>query len=133
MKKRNRQIHKILVFAIALVWFANGLIAKFLDFVPRHAEIVGRILGEEHAQSLTKMIGLAEIAMAVWIVSRIWSRINAAVQIALVLIMNLIEIVFAKELLLFGYFNLLFAGFFVFVVYYNEFIIGKNPQNAVIS
>ncbi|MBL9170823.1 MAG: hypothetical protein JNN07_24030 [Verrucomicrobiales bacterium] len=48
------------------VWLVNGMYCKVLDGVPRHRWIVARILGEDHSLFLTRLIGIAEIAMAVW-------------------------------------------------------------------
>ena len=111
--------HKILTFCIAAVWLANGLFCKVLNFVPRHQEIVARILGNEYAFLLTKAIGFSEILMCIWILSGIKKRFCAITQITIVLTMNLIEFIFAKDLLLFGKMNALFAVLFVGVVYFN--------------
>jgi len=91
------------------VWVANGLLCKVLDLVPRHREIVGRILGEDHALALTRAIGIGEIAMAVWILSGIQSRWSAWAQIAAVMTMNVIEFFMVPDLLLFGKINILVA------------------------
>jgi len=67
---------KSLYFAIrvliGLVWLINGLICKVLMLVPRHNEIVSKILGEKHALLLTHTIGIGEIALAIWI----WSGLS---------------------------------------------------------
>lgn len=64
-------IKTILTIGISLVWLINGLFCKVLDFVPRHELIVSRILGTEYASIFTKLIGIAEILMVVWILSGI--------------------------------------------------------------
>ena len=111
--------HKILTFCIAAVWLVNGLFCKVLNFVPRHQEIVARILGNEYAFLLTKAIGFSEILMCIWILSGIKQRFCAIAQITIVLTMNLIEFFLAKDLLLFGKMNALFAVLFVSVVYFS--------------
>lgn len=121
-------IHKILTFFIAAVWFINGLFAKVLGFVPRHEQIVARFFGEGYAGIIIKFIGFGEILMAVWILIRIFSRQNAITQIALVATMNIIEFFFARELLLWGGFNAVFALMFIFLIYYNEFVLGKSLE-----
>lgn len=73
----NQIPHILATTVITLVWFVNGLFCKVLDLVPRHQEIVSRILGEQHAWFFTKAIGVAEILMVVWILSRIKSRFCA--------------------------------------------------------
>lgn len=101
---------------IAAVWLVMGLGAKVLGLAPRHREIVSRILGEEHADTLTLVIGLGEILLAAWILSGRYPRLCVAVQIGLVATMNVIESTLARDLLLFGRWNLLVAvAFMVFV------------------
>jgi uncharacterized membrane protein YphA (DoxX/SURF4 family) len=116
----------LFVVLFALVWFVNGLYCKVLNGVPRHRQIVARILGESHAATLTILIGLAEIGMAAWILSGIKPRWCAYCQIVIVLTMNLIEFMLAPDLLLFGRTNLLVASFFVVVVYLAERIPVKS-------
>lgn len=121
-------LHKLLTYLIAAVWFINGLFCKLLNFVPRHQQIVAQILGEEYAAILTKLIGVAEIGMAIWVLSRIFSRFNAIVQIFIVLTMNVLEFLIVPDALLWGKLNFFFALIFVLIVYYNEFILSKQAD-----
>jgi uncharacterized membrane protein YphA (DoxX/SURF4 family) len=109
-------------YLIASIWLVNGFVCKVMNFLPRHHQIVARILGEEHATFLTILIGIAEILMAAWILSGIKSRWNAIIQILLVASMNLIEFFLCPDLLLWGRLNAVFAILFVLVIYYNEFV-----------
>lgn len=111
------------VFArlFALVWLINGLFCKVLDLVPRHREIVGRILGEDHAPTLTRLIGASEIVMAIWILSGWRWRWSATAQIVAVLTMNVIELWLVPDLLLFGRWNACIALAYVCVVAYAGF------------
>ncbi|MEN7548591.1 DoxX-like family protein [Rapidithrix thailandica] len=118
--------HKLLTFSIALVWFINGFYCKILNLVPRHQQIVAHILGNENADIFTKMIGTSEVFMVVWIISRTYSRINAITQILIVVVMNILELIIAPDLLLWGKFNLLFALLFCILVYFNEFILNRK-------
>lgn len=120
---RKTVIHKGLAWLIAGVWIINGLFCKVLGLVPRHQQIVAEILGEQYAGVLTKMIGGAEIVMAVWIVSGYKSRWNALVQILVVGVMNILEFMLVPELLLWGRFNIAFAALFILVVYYQEWVL----------
>lgn len=122
----NRQINRILNYLIAAVWLANGLFCKVFNLVPRHREIVGRILGSEYASSLTTIIGFLEIAMAMWILSRIKTKLNAIAQIVIVAIMNTLEFILVPDLLLWGKLNSFFALVFILVIYYNEFFLNKK-------
>ncbi|HRQ87870.1 MAG TPA: DoxX-like family protein [Bacteroidia bacterium] len=105
----------------SLVWLANGLWAKLLDGVPRHREIVARILGEDHSLLLTRLIGAGEVLMAAWILSGIWRQRSAVAQIAAVLAMNVIEFLLARDLLLFGGGNFPLALAYVGLVAWAEF------------
>ncbi|MBT1696062.1 hypothetical protein KK083_04185 [Fulvivirgaceae bacterium PWU4] len=113
---------------ICLVWFINGLLCKVLTLVPRHQEIVSRILGAEYAWLFTKAIGVAEILMVVWIVSRIQRRFCSLFQIAVVATMNIMEFILVPDLLLFGRMNIVFASLFIGLIYVNEFILSGSKQ-----
>ena len=117
--------------SFAAVWIVNGLFCKVLDMVPRHREIVGRIMGEEHAVLLTKLIGLGELGMAAWILSGLWPKWSALAQIVTVLLMNAIEFFLAADLLLFGRYNALVALAYAAGVAYVEFA-GK-PRSPTIA
>ncbi|MGB6221711.1 DoxX-like family protein [Haloferula sp.] len=106
----------------AAVWLVNGIGCKVLDLVPRHREIVARILGEDHSLLLTRLIGLSEVGMALWILSGIRARWSAVAQIAGVATMNLIEFFLAPDLLLFGQWNALVAAAYIGLVYWEEFV-----------
>ena len=123
--------NKVINFLIAAVWLANGLFCKVLNQVPRHQEIVARILGSSHAALLTKTIGFAEIAMAVWIVSGYWSRLNTILQVLVIGAMNILEFFLVPDLLLWGRFNLLFAFLFMGVIVYNGFYLKPKPVQQV--
>jgi uncharacterized membrane protein YphA (DoxX/SURF4 family) len=124
-----RTINRVITFCVAIVWIANGLFCKVLNLVPRHAEIVARIIGEDYSGPLTVLIGCSEIVMAIWILSGFKSRINALTQIVVVGTMNILEFILASDLLLWGKLNALFAFLFVLVVYFNEFYLNKKQGN----
>lgn len=94
--------------------------------VPRHEQIVARILGTDYSRPLTVIIGTLEIAMAIWILTKIKSRWNALTQIILVATMNIMEYILAADLLLWGKFNSFFALLFIALIYYNEFVLTAN-------
>ncbi len=114
-------IYRLLHYLIALVWLVNGLFCKVLNGVPRHREIVARILGGEYADLFTRAIGLAEIAMAAWVASGIMPRVNALAQVAIIALMNVLEFALVPDLLLWGRLNALFAFLFISLILYNEF------------
>ncbi|MDB5133593.1 MAG: hypothetical protein JWP37_196 [Mucilaginibacter sp.] len=119
-------MYKALTYLIAAVWFVNGFLCKILNLVSRHELIVSRILGTEHAALFTKSIGVAEVLMGVWIISGIKHRLNALVQIVIILTMNVIEFTLAPDLLLWGRANLAFAILFVVLICVNEFALRKK-------
>ena len=121
------RIYKKLTYCIATVWIANRLFCKVLNLVPRHEQIVARILGDDYSRLMTILIGLSEIIMAVWILSAYKTKLNAIVQIAVVATMNTLEFMLVPDLLLWGKLNSLFAFIFILVVYFNEFYF-KNKQ-----
>ena len=124
MKSKN--IYNILNYCIAFIWVANGLFCKILNLVPRHQQIVGRILGNEHSRLLTILIGISETLMGIWIISRIAPRLNAIIQILVVATMNTLEFILVPDLLLWGRFNALYAFMLILVIYFNEFYLNKK-------
>jgi hypothetical protein len=115
-------------YFIALVWIVNGLYAKILNGVPRHQAIVEDILGIEWGPLLTKFIGVSEIFMAVWILSRWFYKLNAGLQIGIILLMNILEMTLCPELLLWGRWNFVFALLFCGIIYWNNFINNKHVR-----
>lgn len=119
-------------YFIATVWITNGLFCKVLNLVPRHQEIVVRILGNEHARLLTLLIGVAEIGMAAWTLSGTRKRLNVVTQIFVIATMNSVEFFLVPDLLLWGRANAIFAFVFIVLIYCNEFHVTKKlTQNTV--
>jgi DoxX-like family/Uncharacterized conserved protein (COG2071) len=88
--------------ALAAVWLVHGLYNKLLGGSPRHLAIVQSVPGLHGVAGAQMLmaIGVAEVAIAVWMLSRrapIWC---AAVQTVLLLSMNVVELTFARRLLL---------------------------------
>jgi len=120
--------YKTITYLLAAIWLINGLYCKIFNFIPRHQQIVGEILGEEYASILTLTIGALEIAMAVWIVIGIKSKWNAIAQIVIILSMNLLEFFLVSDLLLWGGFNMIFALILALIIYFNEFKMKKTKR-----
>jgi uncharacterized membrane protein YphA (DoxX/SURF4 family) len=125
--------YKLSTYFIAIVWFINGLLAKILNLVPRHELIVQTIfqdfLSLEISFYLTKLIGISEIILAIWILSGYKSRFVAILQIVVIMTMNIIEFTLVDNLLLFGKWNMLIALFFSSFIYLSEFVWkSKNIQ-----
>lgn len=125
--------YNYLNYFFCLVWIINGLFCKILNLEPRHQEIVGEILGNEYSQIFTIIIGFFEVLMAVWIVLQLFPNFNAILQIIIIATMNIIEFSVVPDLLLWGKFNIIFAGFFIALIYYKEFILKKEITNVSVS
>ncbi len=124
----KQRIHKIITYFIAAVWIANGLFCKVLNLVPRHEEIVAKILLTDYARQLVVIIGLLEIGIAIWILTGYKTKINAIVQIVIVATMNTLEFILVPDLLLWGKLNSFFALVFIAVVYFTEFYLNNKKS-----
>ena len=87
---------------IAAVWLVHGLYNKLLGGSPRHLAIVQSVPGLSGATGISMLdaIGVFEVAVACWIVSGRRLRLCTAVQVAALLSMNVLELTFARHLLL---------------------------------
>lgn len=117
----KKKKHPVITYLIAAVWFINGLFCKVLNLVPRHQQIVARILGGDHVQLLTVLIGLSETVMAAWILSGFAKRVNVITQVLIIAVMNTLEFILAPDLLLWGKANAVFAFLFIILIVYNGF------------
>lgn len=122
----TKSLHKTLTFLIVTVWLINGLVCKLLNLVPRHQQIVAEILGGHNSRLFTFLIGIFEIIMAFWVLTKYKSKWNAIAQIAIVATMNILEFILVPEHLLWSRFNIFFALLFIVLVYYNEFVLKKK-------
>ncbi|MEP6465204.1 MAG: DoxX-like family protein [Parafilimonas sp.] len=116
-------MHLIVNIFIALVWLVNGLLCKLFNLVPRHQMIVQKILGYQYGVFITKIIGISEILMSVWVISNIESHICSIIQIVIIMIMNIIEFFYARRLLLFGRMNIVIAILLCCIIYLNTFAV----------
>lgn len=125
-------LYRLLTVCIAAIWLLNGLFCKVLNLVPRHQHIVANILGEEHSLTFTRVIGVAEIVMAVWVLSSYRSRLSTIIQIVVIGVMNVIEFAMVPNLLLWGRLNILFAFVLMAIIYFNEFHLKVHAVNNVL-
>ena len=119
---------RILTYCIAAVWLVNGLYCKVLNRVPRHQEIVGEILGHDHAYWLTKLIGFGEVILCAWVLSGLHRRLCTLLQVALVMGMNVLENMLVPEMLLWGKMNFVFASLFSVILLWKEFMLNPNKK-----
>lgn len=116
-------LNRLLILFYSLIWLVNGLFCKILNLVPRHQQIVAEILGETYAKTLTIAIGVGEMLMAIWIISRKFAQLSAITQILLIVTMNILEFILAPHLLLWGRLNIVFALCLAALVYYQGFVL----------
>lgn len=124
----KKQMHVVVTLLIATVWIAFGLFCKVLDFVPRHEEIVARILGVRYAGPITRGIGVLEVMMGLWVLSGLEKEVNAIAQMTLIGIMNLTEAILVPDLLLWGRLNAVFALALIAVIYVNVWKLGERAN-----
>lgn len=124
-------IYRISRYVIALVWLINGLFCKVFDLVPRHQQIVDRILNISNGSILTILIGISEVAMFIWIISGLFKKFNAITQVVVIIGMNILEYLLAKDLLLWGQYNLFYALGLCGIILYTEFILSKADHSNV--
>ena len=88
--------------ALASVWLVHGLYNKLLGGSPRHLAIVQSVPGLHAAAGVRMLVavGIAEVAIAIWMISRRAPRACAGVQTVLLLSMNVVELTYARPLLL---------------------------------
>lgn len=91
---------RVLTWVTAAVWLLFGLGFKVLGLVPRHRQIVAGVLGESLAGPATVFIGVGETLIGLWIATTLYPRLCAAVQTVAIVAMNILELRFAKNLLL---------------------------------
>lgn len=121
--ERARVLNRLLILFFSLIWLVNGLFCKILNLVPRHQQIVAEILGETYAKTLTIAIGVGEVLIAIWIISRKFAQLSAITQILLIVTMNILEFILAPHLLLWGRLNIVFALCLAALVYYQGFVL----------
>ena len=102
-KPRSRaRVARILSASVAAVWLYHGLFNKLLHGNPRHLEIVRSVpvFSDATAPIALAFIGVCEVLIALWILSGRFPRICAAIQTAVLIPMNMVEIIWARSHLL---------------------------------
>lgn len=96
----KRMSDGLLTALIGSVWIFHGLYSKLLGGIPRHRLIVERVLGEEAGTPVTIVVGALEVLLGLWVFTRRKRLACALVQSLAILLMNTLEIVLAKDLLI---------------------------------
>ena len=93
---------RLIRLGVASVWLVHGLYNKLLGGSPRHLAIVQSVpglAGVAGERTLTA-VGLFEVATGLWVLSGRRLRLCAAIQTVVLLSMNVVELTFARPLLL---------------------------------
>lgn len=87
---------------VASVWLIHGLYNKLLHGSPRHLAIVQSVPGLTGLSGVRMLaaVGAFEVAISVWVLSGKAPVLCAAVQTVSLLSMNVVELTFARRLLL---------------------------------
>ena len=96
----THRFHIAAGIVIGAVGVFYGLYSKLLDGIPRHRQIVARVLGESAAAPATIAVGLLEVALGVWAFSGRKRRAGALTQTLAIAGMNAVEILLARDLLI---------------------------------
>ena len=93
---------EITVRLVAAVWLIHGLYNKLLGGSARHLAIVQSVpgLGGSAGEHVLALVGIGEVAIALWILSGWRPWLCAAAQTLVLLSMNVVELTFARALLL---------------------------------
>jgi hypothetical protein len=85
---------------VAFVWLLFGLLFKALGAVPRHRQIVERVVGSARAGAVLWLVALAEIGLGIWMLAGVQLRACMVAQTLLIVAMNTLELRRARDLLL---------------------------------
>jgi hypothetical protein len=85
---------------VAFVWLLFGLLFKALGAVPRHRQIVERVVGSARAGAVLWLVALAEIGLGIWMLAGVHLRTCMVAQTLLIVAMNTLELRRARDLLL---------------------------------
>ena len=87
--------------AVAAVWLYEGLWCKLLGGEPNQARIVGAVpqLGARFVGPSLKMLGIVEVVLALWVLSRLAPVVCAVAQTVLLVALNTCGLLFARKLI----------------------------------
>lgn len=85
---------------VACVWLVFGLVFKAFDVVPRHRQIVARVMGEKLSRPLILFVAAGETGIGLWMLSGHYLPLCVGLQTAAIVAMNTLEIRYARDLLL---------------------------------
>jgi uncharacterized membrane protein YphA (DoxX/SURF4 family)/uncharacterized protein YqjF (DUF2071 family) len=99
---KGRAAGELSAWVVAIVWLVHGGYNKLLGGSPRHLAIVQAIPGFEGATGVHALVivGILEVCVGLWVIAGVAPRLCAVTQTAALIAMNIIELTFARHLLL---------------------------------
>ena len=87
--------------SVAAVWLYEGLWCKILGRVQSQVEVVTAVpkLGPRFGAAFLKVLGVVEVALAVWVVTGVAPGTCAIVQTALLIVLNANGLVWARRII----------------------------------
>jgi DoxX-like protein len=87
--------------AVAAVWLYEGIWCKLLGGEPNQARVVGAVpqLGPRFGAPFLKILGIVEVVLALWVLSRLAPVVCAFAQTVLLVALNTGGLLFARELI----------------------------------
>ena len=87
---------------VAATWLVHGLFNKLLGGSPRHLAIVQAVpgLGGSTGEHVLTVVGVFEVALALWVLTGWTPVLCAAAQTLALMSMNILELTYARDLLL---------------------------------
>ena len=85
---------------VAFVWLTFGLLFKALGAVPRHRQIVARVVGIDRAAAVLWLVATAETGLGLWMLAGRFLPWCVGAQTLFILTMNTLELRHARDLLL---------------------------------
>lgn len=87
--------------AVAAVWFYEGLWCKLLNGEPNQVRVIESVpgYGPRLGPQLLKLLGVAEVAIGVWVLTGIAPILCATVQTALLVTLNSCGLLWARHLI----------------------------------
>jgi hypothetical protein len=85
--------------AVAGVWFYEGVWCKLLNGQPRQVRVVEAMpfYGSNVATNLLKLLGIIEVAISVWVLTRIAPIVCAVAQTLLLVTLNACGLLWARR------------------------------------
>jgi hypothetical protein len=87
--------------AVAAVWLYEGLWCKILGRAQLEAQVVASVpwIGAQFGQAFLKVLGAVEVLLAVWVMSGMYPGTCAIAEIALLVVLNVNGLMWARHLI----------------------------------